>query len=164
MPFKSYHIVTAGVIVISLLFYSRFIPSPKEEWHYILPAIPAAEIRQNMWNCYTFWNMLTIVAFWFHSTNYTGKLLYAFQRKQGRELLSSEPQSMNAVLIFALILNPRGKRKLFNSLLKCARCLFTLTGWKDDMSKVCTHIFQFHRVSGAERLCVGDKVNHLLSA
>lgn len=87
MPFKSYHILTAGVIVISLLFYSRFIPSPKEEWHYILPAIPAAEIRQNMWNCYTFWNMLTIVAFCFHSTNYTGKLLYAFQRKQGRELL-----------------------------------------------------------------------------
>lgn len=64
MHFKYYHILTAGVIIISLLFYSRFIPSLKEEWHYILLAIPAAEIRQNMWNCYAFWSMLTIAAIW----------------------------------------------------------------------------------------------------
>lgn len=153
MHFKYDHTLSASVIIITtLLFYSRFIPSSKEESDIFLLAIPAAEIRQNMWNCYAFWNTLTIVHSGFRSTNYTGRLLYTLQRKQGRELLASESQNMNAMLIFALILHPRGKRKLFNSLLKCARCLFTLTGSKDGISKVCTHIFQFHRVSDAERL------------
>lgn len=64
MHFKYYHILAASIKTRSLLFYSRFIPSPKEEWHHISPAIPAAEIRQNTWNCYAFWNLLTIVAFW----------------------------------------------------------------------------------------------------
>lgn len=154
MHFKYYHTLSASVIIITiLLFYSRFISFPKEKSDiiFLLP-VPAAEIRQNMWNCYAFSYMLTIVHSGFRSTNYTGRLLYTLQRKHSRELLASESQSMNSMLIFALILHPRGERKLLSSLLKCARCLFTLTGWKDDISKVCTHIFQFHRVSDAERL------------
>jgi len=53
MHFK-YYILTASDIITNLLFCSRFIPSPKEEWYYILLAIPVAEIKQNMWNCYAF--------------------------------------------------------------------------------------------------------------